>query len=142
MGRLHLAFACALACLVVSIMLALPARGGGDQPMTWSKHQWRSDLFDSYSLRPRYRRAHVLRQELRVRVLHTAPARVETEDTSPRPLLIRNGRALSQAGLHRPAATGHVERCAGVLVLTWEGDRARRACRMSSGVRHIRVARR
>lgn len=142
MGRLQLAFACALACLVVSIMLALPARGGGDQPMTWSKHQWRSDLFDSYSLRPRYRRVPVLRQEVHVRILHAAPARVVTEHAGPRPLLIRHGRALARPGLHRPAATGHVERCAGVLVLTWEGDRARRTCQVSSGARHIRVARR
>lgn len=110
--------------------------------MKWSKHQWRSDLFDSYSLRPRYSRLHVLRREVHVRIVQDAPARVVTRGVASRPLLLRHGRIVEQSGLHRPSATGHAERCAGVLVLTWEGHRARRACQMPSGARHIRLARR
>jgi hypothetical protein len=129
MGRLQLAFACALACLVVSIMLALPARGGGDQPMTWSKHQWRSDLFDTYPLRPRHHRVRVVKHVVQVLVAPQMPHPAAVKTKPVRPLLIRGGRTLPQTPMRGTTDARDMGRCSGVLVLTWDGRRARRECR-------------
>ena len=141
MGRLYLLIACALACVVASMTLAVPARGSGDQPMKWSKHQWRSDLFDSYPLRPRHRRVHILRQEVEVRILREAPALMVAPKVAPRLLVLRHGRVLAPGALRAPTAAAPAARCAGVLVLTWDGHRARRACERPSGSRLVRVSR-
>lgn len=129
MGRLQIAVACALACVVASVALALPARGSADQPMKWSKHQWRSDLFDTYSLRSHHHRVRVVRHVVQVLVVPQMPHPAAVKTMPARPLLIRGGRTLSQTPMRGTTDARDMGRCSGVLVLTWDGRRARRDCR-------------
>jgi hypothetical protein len=124
MGRLTLAFACALSCAIAGVMLTVPAQAGGGQPMKWWKHQWRSDLFDTYPLRPRYYRTRIIRHVVHVRV-HQAPATpAVTAKPRVRPLLIRAGQRPKTLAVSQ----GLPGNCHGPLVLTWEGTSARRTC--------------
>jgi hypothetical protein len=124
MGRLYLAFACALSCAIASVTLAVPAQAGGGQPMKWSKHQWRSDLFDTYPLRPKYYRTRIVRHVVHFRV-HQAPSSpAVTAKPRARPLFIRGGQPVNAS----PSRQALAVTCHGPLVLTWDGRSARRTC--------------
>jgi len=124
MGRFLLALACLAACIVAS-----NASAGGINPMRWPKDQWRSDMFDSYPLRPRYHRVRIIKHVVRLKIdrPHAHPASA----VSPRkpPLVIRNGQPLARTLHHGAIASRTLPSCTGVLVLTWDGHRARRDCR-------------
>lgn len=127
MGRV----AAALAALLV---FAWPAVAGDDaiNPATWSKNQWRSDLFDTYPTYPKYHRIRVIRHDVRI---HTVVVQADAGTTGVarpaapvRPRLIRIG--ASGAGDARVrSVAGDARGCKGMLVITWTGDRAVSKCR-------------
>jgi len=121
MGRLLAAVACLIACVLAPVSVA-----GDINPAHWPKHQWRSDLFDTYPQHRRHRRVYIIKQEIRIRI---EPARARTMAAArvpSRPLLIRNGAAMNP--LSAPATPGKRPACDGVLVVTWMGDHARSTC--------------
>lgn len=124
MGRALVLLACMIACVAAS-----GAQARGINPTKWSSSQWRSDLFDSYPLRPRYHRVRVVKHVVHLKIDAPAalPAQVTTAPQPPR--VIRNGRPLER--LHPQASTGlrNATGCTGVLVITWDGQRAQRHCR-------------
>ena len=124
MGRFLLALACVIACVAAS-----SASAGGINPMRWPKDQWRSDLFDSYPLRPHHHRVRIVKHVVLLKIDRPRPQPASAAQPLRPPLVIRNGQPLARR-LHNGSVASHTaDRCTGVLVLTWDGQRARRDCR-------------
>jgi hypothetical protein len=98
-------------------------------PTVWSKDQWRSDLFHTYSTH-RDARAHtVVRRVVIEKTVVAAQDAVQPEAAPVRPkLMIIGGNAGDgTVSVLRP---GHS--CNGVLTLTWMGDHAESQCNRST----------
>ena len=124
MGRAIVLLACMIACVGAS-----GAQARGINPTKWSSSQWRSDLFDSYPLRPRYHRVRVVKHVVHLKIDAPAalPAQVTTAPQPPR--VIRNGRPLERMRSHDVIGPRASSGCTGVLIITWDGQRAQRDCR-------------
>jgi hypothetical protein len=120
-----------------------PRRTGADDPMVWSDHQWRSDLFagysrtydDRYDRRGRPEARHRLRTHVVAEVLIASAPQPVTSRAKP----VRRGpKLLSTRQSGNPKAGPGVLRfsgnsCRGVLVLTWGTLGARERCHEAGG---------
>lgn len=100
-------------------------------PAKWSKHQWRSDLFDTYPTYPRHYRTKIIRQETVIRTVVVEAGTTKSEVNAPvrtaRPKLIRiDGGQSSHVNVM--SVSGSARGCSGALIITWTGDRAISKC--------------
>ena len=122
------------ATLFALLVFACPALAGDDSinPAKWSKNQWRSDLFDTYPTYPRYHRLRVVKHVTRVHTVVIPAASTSDSKAMPvksvRPRLIRIG-ASDTGDVRVRTVAGEARGCQGMLVITWNGDRAVSKCR-------------
>lgn len=125
---------------IVALLLASSTAAFAEDaidPTVWSKDQWRSDLFHTYSTHRDARpHANVRRIVIEKAMVVTRDV-TQAEDAPARPKLMIIGGAAGDGGVsvRRP---GHS--CDGVLTLTWMGDHAVSHCSRSTS-RLIRTGR-
>ena len=124
MGKTAFLFLVAV-CATVSCAAAEDAIN----PMSWSKDQWRSDLFDTY---PQHRAPRHQTMVRRIVIEHVVESRDnQTDDlqpamtSRPRLIIIGDHAATTTRVQSAPGAARH---CGGVLILTWKGDHATSQC--------------
>ena len=95
-------------------------------PTVWSKDQWRSDLFQTYSThrvaRPAHGRTVVIEKTVIVQQ-DEAPTQASVPAVRPKLIVIGGSAGAGNVSVTRP---GHS--CNGVLTLTWSGDHAVSSC--------------
>ena len=124
MGKTAFLFLVAF-CATVSCAVAEDAIN----PMSWSKEQWRSDLFDTYPQHRAPRHHMMVRRVVIERVVESGANPTDDQQTAmpSRPRLIIIG-AHDASTTRVQSAPGAARHCGGVLILTWKGDHATSQC--------------
>lgn len=125
---------------IIAILLASATTAFAEDaidPMVWSKNQWRSDLFHTYSTHraaPQRAATRTIVVEKTV-VVEADAAQAQPSAPVARPKLIVVG---GQAGEGNVSVSRPGHSCSGVLTLTWVGDHAVSTCSRNQS-RVIRV---
>jgi len=98
-------------------------------PTVWSKDQWRSDLFHTYSTHRDSRARTIVRRVVIEKTVVVAQdaAQAGAVPVRPKLMIIGNTAGEGRVSVQRP---GHT--CDGVLSLTWMGDHAVSHCNRST----------
>jgi hypothetical protein len=98
-------------------------------PTVWSKDQWRSDLFHTYSTHRDSRARTFVRRVVIEKTVVVAQddAQAQTSPVRPKLMIIGGNAVDSSVSVRRP---GHS--CDGVLTLTWMGDHSESHCNRST----------
>jgi hypothetical protein len=134
----HMGKTLVLAGFIAAVFTTAACADNSTNPMVWSKHQWRSDLFKVSSLSD-YARVVRVRREVRRIVRVEKRLMVEEQmDSSPemprRAKLIRIGGGSETGVSVNSPRPGH-SRCTGMLILTWTGSGTTSKCHRGGGAR-------
>jgi hypothetical protein len=123
-----------LATIVVLLIASATTAFAEDaiDPTVWSKDQWRSDLFHTYSTHRAAPARTVVHQVVIEKTVMTGPdyvwAQIAAAAVPVRPKLLVIG---DHAGDNRVSVQHPGHGCDGVLTLTWMGDHAEPKCSRS-----------
>lgn len=129
------------AALLSFFMLVLPvAADDAINPMVWSQNQWRSDLFGEYA---RHHQKRGARRYLDIRVETVTVEKIDAAEMIAREQSPRRARLILIGEANQRTATirhvlGAERKCQGMLVLTWDGNRALSRCHRTNTNRMLR----